>query len=130
MRQLAYDRQPGSPEAEWSPQMREAHNMARAQYERLRLSTDSLRTQEEARYALRYAFGLRRQLEGKPPRVDEQERAPLDQMEDRLVALYVEVRRELGVPNPRRVLPEMQFQKQFLEDVPSQQERTDDAPAY
>jgi hypothetical protein len=93
--------------------MREAHDDARAQYERLRLSTSSLRVQEEARYALRYAYGLLRQLEGLPPREDEVEPTALDQIEDRLVRLFTEVRRELGIPRSHNVLSERAFFEQI-----------------
>jgi hypothetical protein len=93
--------------------MRDAHDEARAQYERLRLITSSLQVQEEARYALRYAYGLLRQLEGEPPREDETESSALDQIEDRLVRLFTEVRRELGVPRSHDVLSERAFFEQI-----------------
>lgn len=93
--------------------MRHAHDEARAQYERLRLSTSSLQVQEEARYALRYAYGLLRQLEGLPPREDEVDPSALDQIEDRLVRLFTEVRQELGVPRPHHVLSERAFFEQI-----------------
>lgn len=93
--------------------MRDAHDEARAQYERLRLVTSSLRVQEEARYALRYAYGLLRQLDGHPPREDEVEPSALDQIEDRLVRLFTEVRRELGVPRSHHVLSERAFFEQI-----------------
>jgi hypothetical protein len=93
--------------------MRDAHDEARAQYERLRLVTSSLRVQEEARYALRYAYGLLRQLDGEPPREDEVERSALDQIEDRLVRLFTEVRREPGVPRSYHVLSERAFFEQL-----------------
>ena len=48
--------------------LQRAHDVARVGYERLRLSTSSLAVQEEARFALRYAYGLLRQFEGLPPR--------------------------------------------------------------
>ncbi|MEV2242430.1 hypothetical protein [Micromonospora sp. NPDC049891] len=89
--------------------MREAHDEARVQFERLRLSTTSLQVQEEARYALRYGYGLLRQLEGLPPREDEVDPSALDQLEDHLVRLFVEVRQELGVPRPHHVLSERAF---------------------
>jgi hypothetical protein len=93
--------------------MRDAHDEGRTQYERLRLITTSLRVQEEARYALRYAYGLLRQFEGAPPREDEVEPSALDQIDDRLVRLFAEVRRELGVPRSRDVLSERAFFEQI-----------------
>lgn len=93
--------------------MRDAHDEARTQYERLRLITSSLRVQEEARYALRYAYGLLRQLDGNAPREDEVEPSALDQIEDRLVRLFTEVRRELGVPRSHHVLSERAFFEQI-----------------
>ncbi|MGW5434330.1 hypothetical protein ACWET9_45600 [Streptomyces sp. NPDC004059] len=93
--------------------MRDAHDEARSQYERLRLITSSLRVQEEARYALRYAYGLLRQLDGHPPREDEVEPSALDQIEDRVVRLFTEVRRELGVPGSHHVLSERTFFEQI-----------------
>jgi hypothetical protein len=94
--------------------MRDAHDDARAQYERLKLITSSLRAQEEARYALRYAYGLLRQVDGDSPREDEVEPSALDQVEDRLVRLFTEVRRELGVPRSHDVLSE----RAFFEKIP------------
>jgi hypothetical protein len=64
--------------------MREAHDQARAQYERLRLTTSSLRAQEDARYALRYAYGLLRLLDGDSPREDEVQTLSTDQRVRRL----------------------------------------------
>ena len=89
--------------------LQRAHDMARASYERLRLSTSSLTVQEEARFALRYAYGLLREFEGLPPRVDELDIGPIDQLDDRLVRLYTEVRRELGMPYADQVLSERTF---------------------
>jgi hypothetical protein len=106
MRQLCLDHHLSGPGADWEARIGEAHGEARAQYERLRLSADSLKAQEEARYALRCAVGLWRQVEGQEPRYDEQHRTPLQQLEDRLLALYGEVRSELGVPHARNVFPE------------------------
>jgi hypothetical protein len=99
--------------------MRDAHDETQAQYERLRLVTSSLRVQEEARYALRYAYGLLRQLDGDPPREDEVEPSALDQIEDRLVRLFTEVRRELGVPRSHHVLSERAFFGQISPAPPS-----------
>jgi hypothetical protein len=89
--------------------LQRAHDAARANYERLRLSTSSLAVQEEARFALRYAYGLLREFEGLPPRPDELDSGPIDQLDDRLVRLYTAVRRELGTPDPQRVLSERAF---------------------
>src|SRR5262249_40325842 len=89
--------------------LQRAHDVARTGYERLRLSTSSLAVQEEARFALRYAYGLLRQFEGLPPRPDEIDTGPIDQLDDRLVRLYTAVRRELGTPDPERILSERTF---------------------
>jgi hypothetical protein len=64
-----------------------------------------LAVQEEARFALRYAYGLLREFEGLPPRPDELDPGPIDQLDDRLVRLYTAVRRELGTPDPQRSSP-------------------------
>jgi hypothetical protein len=106
LRQLCYDRHAEGPNAGLLARAREVHGEARAQYERLRLCTDSSKAQEEARYALRHALAFWRQVEESSYRHDEHERSPLQQLEDRLSALYAEVRRELGVPHPHRVFPE------------------------
>ena len=63
--------------------LQRAHDVARTGYERLRLSTSSLTVQEEARFALRYAYGLLRQFEGLPPRPDEIDTGPIDQLDER-----------------------------------------------
>jgi hypothetical protein len=55
----------------------EAHREARMHYERLRLTAASGNVQKSARYVLRYAYGLLRQIDGKPLRDDERERGPL-----------------------------------------------------
>ncbi len=102
--------------------LRSAHGEARAQYERLRLTATSLKTQQEARYALRYAVGLWRQVEGRVPRPDEQQRSPLHQLEERLLALYGEVRAELGVPNARLVFSE----PDDLRHLPTRTDDSDD----
>ncbi|MET8809050.1 hypothetical protein [Streptomyces sp. NPDC004546] len=62
---------------------------------------------------MRYAYGLLRQLDGHPPREDEVEPSALDQIEDRLVRLFTEVRRELGVPGSHHVLSERTFFEQI-----------------
>jgi hypothetical protein len=77
--------------------MREAHMDARAYYERLRLIAVSRDAQKAGRYVLRYTYGLLLQAEGKPPRDDERERGPRLLLQDSLMRLYVEVRRETGV---------------------------------
>ena len=109
IRQAYWGRAYGDDEAARRAALQRAHDVARASYERLRLSTSSLAVQEEARFALRYAYGLLRQFEGLPPRQDELDTAPIDQLDDRLVRLYTAVRRELGTPDPERVLSERAF---------------------
>jgi hypothetical protein len=66
---------------------------ARAHFERLRLTAASLDVQTSGRCVLRYAYGLLRQAEGKPPREDELERGPLRMLHDSLITLYA------GVPH-------------------------------
>ena len=68
-------------------------------YERLRLTAASGDAQKAARYVLRYAYGLLRQIEGKLPRDDEKERGPLMMRQHSLTTLVAEVRREIGVPH-------------------------------
>lgn len=58
---------------------------------------------------MRYAYGLLRQLDGDPPREDEVSPSALDQIDERLVRLFAEVRQELGVPRSRYVLSERAF---------------------
>ena len=77
----------------------EAHREARMHYERLRLTAASGNAQKAARYALRYAYGLLRQIEGKSLRDDERERGPLVMLQHSLATLTTEVRREIGVPH-------------------------------
>jgi hypothetical protein len=107
VRQLCYDRHAAGPSPELTERMRQAHGIARGQYERLRLVTGSIETQEHARLALRYALRLWRHVEGELQRAPD-ERSPVDLMEDHLKELYVGVRRELEVPNPERVFAEPQ----------------------
>jgi hypothetical protein len=109
IRQAYWGRAYGEDEPVRRASLQRAHDAARANYERLRLSTSSLAVQEEARFALRYAYGLLRQFEGLPPRPDELEVGPIDQLDDRLVRLYAAVRRELGTPDPERILSERAF---------------------
>lgn len=47
----------------------------------------------------RYAYGRLRQAEGIPLREDERERGPLIVLQESLMKLYAEVRRELRVPH-------------------------------
>jgi hypothetical protein len=72
---------------------------ARMHYEQLRLTAASEEVQKEARYALRYAYGLLREREGLPPRSDEKERGPFMMLQDSLKKLVEEVRSEIGVPH-------------------------------
>ena len=84
----------------------ESHREARIQYERLRLTAASAATQEAARYVLRYAYGLVREIEGKPPRDDERERGPMMMLQHSLTSLVEKVRSETDAPNPRHVYRE------------------------
>ncbi len=84
-------------DAEQISSMREAHREARVHYERLRLVAVSQDTQKAGRYALRYTYGLLRLAEGKFSREDERERGPRMLLQDSLMTLYSEVRREMGL---------------------------------
>lgn len=86
--------------------LREAHREARVHYERLRLISASQGVQKAGRYAVRYAYGLIRQVDGKSLRDDEKERGPWIALHDALISLYAEVRRETGVPQPDNVYRE------------------------
>jgi hypothetical protein len=80
--------------------LRNTHAEARGHYERLRLAASSKEAQRAGRCAIRYAYGLIRQIEGKPPREDEIERGPALMMHQAVMDLCVAVRRETGVPKP------------------------------
>jgi hypothetical protein len=86
--------------------LHESHREARIQYERLRLTAASAATQEAARYVLRYAYGLLREIEGKPPRDDERERGPMMMLQHSLTTLTERARSEIDAPNPRDVYQE------------------------
>lgn len=86
--------------------MREAHRETRVCYERLRLIAGSRDVQEAGRRVVRYSFGLMLWAEGKPPRYDELERGPRLLLQDWLMKLYIEVRREIGVSRPQDVYRE------------------------
>jgi hypothetical protein len=106
MRTLAFEVRGKQPDAEERRLLQDAHREARVYYERLRLTAASLDTQRVARDVLRYAYGVLRQVEGKPPRADEQESGPLRMLHASLMALYAEVRREIGIPRPGDVYEE------------------------
>jgi hypothetical protein len=84
----------------------EAHLEARICYERLRLTAASSDIQKAGRYVLRYTFGIMRQVEGHPLRNDELERSPRMLLQDWLMVLYAEVRREIGVPQAKDIYRE------------------------
>lgn len=106
IRNLSIDLTRNAGDAELARSLHEAHRDARVQYERLRLTAVSRDIQESGRHALRYAYGLLRQAEGNPPREDERARGPLMMLHDSLMALYAQVRRELGVPRADEVYRE------------------------
>ena len=87
---------PANPELESS--FLEAHREARVHYERLRLTAVSKDIQESGRLVLRYAYGMLREIEGKPLRDDERERGPLMMLQHSLINLVINVRCEIGVP--------------------------------
>jgi len=86
--------------------MYETHREARVCYERLRLIAISRDVQEAGRYVLRYTFGLLREAENLPRRDDELERGPRLLLNDWLMTFYVEVRREIGIPQPENIYRE------------------------
>ena len=94
------------PDAARIDMMREAHIETRVSYERLRLISGSRDVQEAGRHVLRYTFGLLRRAEGRPPRPDELDRSPRMLLQDWLMRLYVEVRKEIRVPHPEDVYRE------------------------
>ena len=106
MRNLAIEVMKGPGDNELTISLNEAHREARASYERLRLTAASLEVQASGRCVLRYAYGLLRQAEGKPPREDELDRGPLMMLHDSLIALYAGVRREIGTPHAEDVYRE------------------------
>lgn len=99
MRALAMESIHNRPDADLMSLMHEAHREARIHYERLRLTAVSQDVQEAGRYVLRYAYGLLRQMEGKPPRDDEREHGPIKMLHNSLITLYAAARRETGVPH-------------------------------
>jgi hypothetical protein len=105
-RNLAIEVMKGPGGNELTISLNEAHREARAHYERLRLTAASLEVQTSGRRVLRYAYGLLRQAEGKPPREDERDRGPLLMLHDSLIALYAGVRREIGTPHPEDIYRE------------------------
>jgi hypothetical protein len=105
-RMVNFSIQVKNPDADYINKMREAHVEARASYERLRLISGSREVQEAGRHVLRYSFGLLRRAGGKPPRTDELERGPSVMLQDWLIRLYVEVRKEMGIPHPEDVYRE------------------------
>jgi hypothetical protein len=109
MRQVYLDHYANPAASTWRTPMWEAHNDARLYCERLKLTAGSENVQLEARYAMRYGYGLWRQLNGEAPRADERDAAPIRQLDVRLTNLYVAVRKELGMPNPSAVLSEPDF---------------------
>jgi hypothetical protein len=100
LKEIAFElmRNPG--DAALLSNLRGIHTEARGHYERLRLTVTSREAQRAGRFAIRYAYGLIRQVEGKPPREDEVERGPALMMHQALMDLYVAVRQETGVPQP------------------------------
>ena len=106
MLSLSIDLERNSGDAELTSVLYEAHREARVHYERLRLVAASREIQESGRHVLRYAYGRLRQAEGKPLREDERERGPLIMLQESLMKLYAEVRRELRVPHAGEVYRE------------------------
>lgn len=76
----------------------QAHHEAWVHYELLRLISASKEVQEAGRHLMRYAWGLMRQVDGKPPREDEQPDGPFALTLEWLPRFTIAARRELGVP--------------------------------
>jgi hypothetical protein len=106
IRALAFEMRGKQPDGEEWRLMQDAHREARVHFERLRLTAASPDTQKVARQVLRYAYGMIRQIEGKPPRADEAESGPLRMLHVSLMALYAAVRRDIGIPRPGDVYEE------------------------
>ena len=106
MLSLAIDLEKNAGDAELTSFLHEAHREARVHYERLRIVATSQEIQKSGRHVLRYAYGRLRQAEGQPLRDDERERGPLMMLQDSLMRLYTEVRREMGVPHADQVYRE------------------------
>src|ERR1700680_2016354 len=86
--------------------MYEGHREARVCYERLRLISSSREVQEAGRHVIRYAYGLVREAQALPRRDDELERGPRLLLNDWLITFYIEVRREIGIPQPENIYRE------------------------
>lgn len=93
-----YDRGPypdGPPEAIWT-EVNNTLGEAQAGYERLRLIAESVAIQEAARWVVHHAYWLSRAAgEGRAVWKEEH-----DGLMERLVDLFREARRELGLKNP------------------------------
>jgi hypothetical protein len=86
--------------------MYEGHREARSCYERLRLISSSQEVQKAGRYVIRYAYGLVREAQALPRRDDELERGPRLLLNDWLMTFYVQVRHEIGIPQPENIYRE------------------------
>lgn len=106
LRNLAIDLIQSPADADLMNSMNQAHRESRALYEQLRLTAGAVSVQAAGRRVLRYAYGVLRQAEGKPPREDELERGPILMLNDSLMVLYAEVRREIGTPHAADVYQE------------------------
>jgi hypothetical protein len=87
-------------------ELNEADSVMRTAFQRLRLVSTRVETQEAARYAVRYAHGLARLTRGRPLREDETETHPVVLLDDWLARLHVSVRRELGMSQADEIFRE------------------------
>lgn len=102
---LALELQAKPADTELTRSFHETFWEVRMHYERLRL-TASGGVQKEARYVLRYAYGLLRERRGLPPRDDERESGPFMMLQRSLIMLVGEVRSEIGVSHADEVFRE------------------------
>jgi len=83
-------------------QVQEAHDDAQMHYERLRLTADSLAAQEAGRHVLHHSYWHWKAAEGR--QIDPSKHSGSHRVIDEwLVRLYVEVRRELGLAQATNV---------------------------
>ncbi len=106
MKQAGYDLDVGGAPEEVKKRFDAAHSDARAAYERLRLTSNSVPAQGAARLATRYALGYWQTMSGFDPRPDEADRGPLAELQDQMDTLYIAVRRELDLKDPEALYSE------------------------
>jgi hypothetical protein len=106
MKQAGFDLDVGGDPEQVRNRFDAAHSNARALYEALRLTSNSVTAQEAARLAIRYALGYWQVMSGFDPRPDEVDQGPLAELTKQMDVLYVAVRRELGIKDPESLYSE------------------------